>query len=76
MCAWRCLAIYMRRDLIRGTQFVTKTAANVAREYHGDKKVKRKDVRPTKLVIFEGIAKHHNVNTLLYKSKKNSGKDA
>ena len=33
-------------------------------------------MRSTKLVDFEGIAKHHNVNTILYEPKKDRGKDA
>ena len=33
-------------------------------------------MRPTKLVDFEGIAKHHNVNIMLYEPKKDRGKDA
>ena len=32
MCACRCLAIYMRKDIKRGTEFVTKAALNLARE--------------------------------------------
>ena len=51
-------------------------ALDLAREYYGDSKLKRKDVRPTKLVDFEGIAKHHNLNIMLYESKKGRGKDA
>ena len=31
---------------------------------------------PTKLVDFEGIARHHNVNIMLYEPKKDRGKDA
>ena len=38
--------------------------------------VKKRDVRPTKLVDFEGIAKHHNVNTMFYEPKKDRVKDA
>lgn len=38
--------------------------------------LKRKDVRSTKLVDFEMIAKHHNVNVILYELKKDGGKDA
>ena len=53
-----------------------KAALNLAREYYGDNKLKRKDVRPTKLVDFEGIARHHNVNIMLYEPKKDRGKDA
>ena len=30
-----------------------KASLNLAREYYGDNKLKRKDVRPTKLVDFE-----------------------
>ena len=33
-------------------------------------------MRPTKLVDFEGIARHHNVNIMLYEPKKDKGKDA
>ena len=46
------------------------------REYYDDSKLKRKDVRPTKPVDFEGIAKHHNVNIMLHEPKKDRGKDA
>ena len=51
-------------------------ALDLAHEYYGDSKLKRKDVRPAKLVDFEGIAKHDNVNIMLYESKKGRGKDA
>ena len=33
-------------------------------------------MRPTKLVDFEGIEKHRNVNTMLYEPKKDRSKDA
>ena len=33
-------------------------------------------MRPTKLVDFEGIVKHHNVNIMLNKPRKDRGKDA
>ena len=76
MCVWRCLAVDKRKDINRGTQFVTKVALDLARGYYVDNKLKRKDVRPTKLVDFEGIARHHNVNIMLYEPKKDRGKDA
>ena len=76
MCAWRCLAVYKRKDIKRGTEFVKKAALNLARDYYGDNKLKRKDVRPTKLVDSEGIAKHNNVNIMLYEPKKDSTKNA
>ena len=53
-----------------------KAALNLAREYYGDNKLGKRDVRPTKLVDFEGIARHHNVSIMLYEPKKNRGKDA
>ena len=49
-------------------------ALNFACEYYGGNKLKKRDVRPTKLVDFEGIAKHHNVNIMLYEPKKGRGK--
>ena len=52
------------------------TAKNLAPEYYGVKNLKKRDVRPTKLVDFEGIARHHNVHIILYEPKKDSGKDA
>ena len=51
-------------------------AKNLAREYYGDKNFKKRDVRPTKRVDFEGIARRHNVNIMLYEPKKDRGKDA
>ena len=41
-------------------------ALNLAREYYGDKNLKKGDVRPTKLVDFVGIARYHNVNIIPY----------
>lgn len=51
MFVWRCLVIYMWRNLKRDSEFVTKSAVNEAHEYNGDKKLKWKDARPTKRVI-------------------------
>ena len=74
LCVWRYLAIYSRRDVKRGSEFVTKEALKLAREYYTDSKLKRKNVRATKLIDFEGIAKHLNVNIMLYKPKNDTGK--
>ena len=78
LCVWRCLAIYKR--LARGeTNQLSKrncdAAKNLAREYYGDKKLKKRDVRPTKLVYFKGIARHHNVNIMSHEPKKDRAKD-
>ena len=73
--AWRCLALYKRKDVKRGAERSTKEALNVAHEFYSDNKLKRQDVRATKLIDFEGIAKHLNVNIMLYEPSKESGKD-
>ena len=49
-----------------------KAALNLVREYYGDSKLKKRDARPTKLVDFKVIARHHNVNIMLYEPKKNA----
>ena len=79
LCVWRCLAIYKR--LSRGEKNQVpkrncKTALNLAREYYYDKNLKKRDVRPTKLVALEGIARHQSVNIMLYEPRKGRGKDA
>ena len=74
-CVWRCLAIYKRHargEINQVSKRNCKAALNLAREYYGDNKLKRKDVRPRRLLDFEGIAKHHNVNIMLYEAKKNA----
>ena len=76
LCVWRCLALYKRKDVKRGAERSTKEALNLAREFYSDNKLKQQDVRATKLVDFEGIAKHFNVNIKLYEPSKESGKDA
>ena len=72
LCIWRCLAIYTRLDMNRGTERLTKEALKLAREYYDDNKLKRRGVRATKLVDFEGIARHHDINIGLYEPKLNS----
>ena len=48
----------------------SNAALNLAREYYGDNNLKKWDVRPTKRLDFEGIARHRNVNIMLYELKK------
>ena len=76
LCAWRCLALHKRKDVKRGAERSTKEALNLAREFYSDNKLEREDVRSTRLEDFEGIAKHLNVNIMLYESEKESGEDA
>ena len=77
LSVWRCLAIYKRHVRSEKTQAKNfRAALDLACEYYGDNNLKRKDVMPTKLVDFEGIAKHRHMNIMLYETKKDSGKDA
>ena len=76
LCFWRCLAIYKQKNIQRATEFVTRTALNLVRENYDYKNLKKRDVRLTKLADFEGVAKHHNVNIMLYEPKKDKGKNA
>ena len=42
LCVWRCLAIDKRKSIQRDTEFVTRTGLNLAREYYGDKNLKKR----------------------------------
>ena len=75
LCVWRYLGIYKRhargeKNRVQERNF--KAVLNLVREYYGDNMLKKRDVRPTKLVDYEGIARHHNVNIMLYEPKKNA----
>ena len=72
LCVWRCLVIYKR--LARGEKSRVqerncKTTLNLACGNYGDNNLKKRDVRPTKLVDFESIVRHHNVDIMLYELK-------
>ena len=47
---WRCLAVHYRGDRKQREKFVTREALNLAREYYENPKLKRENVRATKLV--------------------------
>ena len=77
ICAWRCLALYKwlaRGEKNRVQEGNRNAALNLAHEYYGDNNLKKRDVRPTKLVDFEGIAGHRNVNIILYEPKRYRGR--
>ena len=59
----------MQRNTKTDTEFFTKAGLNLAREYHGDNKLKRKDVRTTKRVDFKSNANHQNMNIMLNEPK-------
>ena len=60
----------------RGTEFLTREALKLARKYYEEPKLKRADVRATRLVDFEGIAKTFNINIRVYEPTKYSEKAA
>lgn len=74
LCVWRCLAIEKRAEVERGTEFFAMPALTLAQEYYGNPKLKRKDVRQTKLIEIKGIAKPFKVNIRVYDPETNSEK--
>ena len=79
LCVWRSLAIYKRlacgeKNWVQERN--NEAALNLACDNYGDNKLKKRDVGPTKLVDFEGIARDDSVNTILYEPKKGRGIDA
>ena len=71
---WRCLAIHNRIIVgrKRPEEDTNRDALKLAREYNKQPTLKEKDVRATKLVDFEGIARVHNINIRLYEPKDES----
>ena len=51
-------------------------AKNLVREYYGNNNLKKKGRGTHKTCNFEGIARHPNVNIMLYEQKKDREKDA
>ncbi len=71
LCVWRCLAIYLgyRDNAPRPAEDTTRKALKLARDFYQTPKLKVADVRATKLVDFEGIAKKFKINIRLYEPK-------
>ena len=53
---WQCLAIHYQGDKKQREKRTTREALNLACEYYENPKLKREDVRATKLVDMEGIS--------------------
>lgn len=68
LCVWRCLTIFqgLARGKNRADERTCREALALAREYYKDLKLVKHAVRATKLVDFEGIAKHHEINIMLF----------
>ena len=74
LCLFRCLAVHNRGDRKQREKRTTREALNLAREYYENSKLKREDVRATKLVDMEGIARKFDLNIRIFEPKTNSEK--
>ena len=71
---WRCLAVHYRGDKKQREKFTTREALNLACEYYENRKLKRENVRATKLVDMEGISRNFNINIRIFEPRANSEK--
>ena len=71
---WWCLAVHYRGNRKQREKFATRKAVNLAREYYENPRLKREDVRATRLVDMEGIAIKFNINIRIFEPRTNSEK--
>ena len=78
LCFWRCLAIHQKimKGKKRPEEDTNREALKLARDFYKNQNLKRKDVKPTRLVDFENIAKQFKVNIRLFEPKRNEDKTA
>ena len=74
LCFWRCLAIHQRimKGKKRPEEDTNRDALKLARDFYRIPNLKREDVKPTRLVDFENIAKQFKVNIRLFELAKES----
>ena len=74
LCLWRCLAIHQRivKGKKRPEEDTNRDALKLARDFYRIPNLKREDVKPTRLVGFENIAKQFKVNIRLFELAKES----
>ena len=74
LCFWRCLAIHQRimKGKKRPEEDTNREALKLARDFYKNQNLKREDVKPTRLVDFENIAKQFKVNIRLFELAKES----
>ena len=74
LCFWRCLAIHQRimKEKKRPEEDTNREALKLARDFYRKPNLKREDVKPTRLVDFENIAKQFKVNIRLFELAKGS----
>ena len=74
LCLWRCLAIHQRimKGEKRPEEDTNRDALKLARDFYKKPNLKREDVKPTRLVDFENIAKQFKVNIRLFEPVQES----
>ena len=74
LCLWQCLAIHQRimKGKKRPEKDTNRDALKLARDFYKKPNLKRGDVKPTRLVDFENIAKQFKVNIRLFELAKES----
>ena len=74
LCFWRCLTIHQRimKGKKRPEEDTNRDALKLARDFYRKPNLKREDVKPTRLVDFENIAKQFKVNIRLFELAKGS----
>ena len=74
LCLWRCLVIHQRimKGKKRPEEKTNRDALKLARDFYKKPNLKREDVKPTKLVDFENIAKQFKVNIRLFEPEEES----
>ena len=74
LCFWRCLVIHQRimKGKKRPEEDTNREALKLAIDFYRIPNLKREDVKPTRLVDFENIAKQFKVNIRLFEPAKES----
>ena len=78
LCLWRCLVIHQRimKGKKRPEEDTNREALKLARDFYRIPNLKREDVKPTRLVDFENIAKQFKVNIRLFEPERNEDETA
>ena len=78
LCFWRCLAIHQRimKGVERPEKKTNREALKLARDFYKRPNLKRENVKPTRLVDFENIAKQFKINIRLFEPRENEDKTA
>ena len=74
LCLWRCLVIHQRimKGEKRPEKDTNRDALKLARDFYKNPNLMREDVKPTRLVDFESIAKQFKVNIRLFEPVEES----